>query len=131
MGLVSRNDPKHDPQTKRAIFSAKAGAVTNVVMTKEGANLYYVVSRTSPTQRTLDEARADVEKKWRAEQLATVRAAHVERLKKGGKITVDKAAVAAVEVATKGAGKAGMKGSKVGGAPAGDDDDDEYEADDE
>jgi parvulin-like peptidyl-prolyl isomerase len=123
MGLVTKTDKKLDPAMKRAIFSLKAGAVSGVVMTKEGANIFYVTNRKAPTQRTLEEAQADVERKWRAEQITAAKTARVQKLAKSGKISIDKAALAAVEVPVKGAGK--------GGKHAEDTEDDEDDAGDD
>lgn len=127
MGLVNRLDKKLDPAAKKAIFAAKAGTVTRVVVTKEGANIYYVVSRKAPVQKTLDEARVDVERQWRADQLAKAKEAHVERLKKTGRVSVDKAALAAVSLPAAPVAKGWVKGGKAGAAPAepdaGDEDD--------
>ena len=130
MGLVNKADPKLDKAMKKAIFATKMGAVSTVVMTKEGANIFYVANRKAPTQKTLEDAHDDVEKKWHGEQLLAAKQAHVDRLKKSAKISIDKAALGAVEVPVKGAAKA-AKVAGAAGAPDDDGDDDDDAGDDD
>jgi peptidylprolyl isomerase len=120
MGLVTRTDKKLDPVLRKMAFATKAGTVSKVFMTKEGANILYVVARKAPQQKSFDAARADVEKKWKAEKVAAAKQKHVDALRKSAKVSVDKAALAAVALPER-KGKA----TKAAGGGTDDDGDDE------
>ncbi len=123
MGLVSKNDKKVDAAIRKAAFAQKAGTVSEVFITKEGANIIWVQSRRQPTQKTFEQAEKEVAKAYRQDAVAKATAARVESLKKTAKIKIDDKAVAAVSIPEKGAKKA----ASGKGAPDDDEDEDEDE----
>ncbi|MBM4390786.1 MAG: peptidyl-prolyl cis-trans isomerase [Deltaproteobacteria bacterium] len=124
MGLVAKNDKKIDSAIRKAAFAQKPGTVSEVFMTKEGANIVWVQSRRQPTQKTFEQADKEVAKAYRQDAVAKATAARVESLKKTAKIKIDDKAVAAVALPEKGAKKdAGSTSAPVD--DDGDDGDDE------
>ncbi len=121
MGLVAKNDKKIDAAIRKIAFAQKAGTVSAVFMTKEGANIIWVQSRRQPTQKTFEQAEKEVAKAYRQDAIAKATAARVDALKKTAKIKIDDKAVAAVVIPEKGAKKA------AGGKGAPDDDEEEDE----
>jgi peptidyl-prolyl cis-trans isomerase C len=107
MGMVSRTDPKVDAALKKAVFGTKVGQVSGVFLTKEGANVVFVVNRKAGVQRTFEQARADVEKRWRVEQTVAAQAAYVATLRKSASVSVDAKALAAVALPEKKVAAAG------------------------
>ncbi len=121
MGLITKNDKKVDAAVRKTAFATKAGDVSAVFMTKEGANIVWAQARRAAAQKSFEQAEKDVAKKYRQDQVAKATAARVESLKKTAKVKVDDKALAAVVIPEKGAGK----GAKAGGKHADEDEDEE------
>jgi parvulin-like peptidyl-prolyl isomerase len=96
LGLVVRSDKKLDPTVVKTLFSTRPGTVSAVFMTREGANIVWVVRKREPAAKTFEQAQPDVLKRWKAAKMVEARTASVARLEKASRVKVDEAALAAV-----------------------------------
>ncbi len=120
MGLVTKTDKKVDATVRKMLFTTKVGTVSKVFTTREGANIVWVSGKRAATQKTFEQANADVLKRWKAAKLVEARAEKVAKLEKASKVKIEETALAAVPLpVAKGAAKAKAKAAPAkAAAPA-------------
>ena len=101
MGFVTRKQKGIDAAVLKVVFATRPGTVSGVFMTREGANVVYVVAKKAPQPKTFEQAHPDVLRKWKATKMAEAKAARLAKLEKASRVTVDDAALAAVVLPTR------------------------------
>jgi hypothetical protein len=121
MGLVARNDKRVDATVRKVLWTTKVGKVSEVFMTREGANIVWAAGKREQGLKTFEQAQPDVLKRWKAAKLLEARNDKVAKLEKASRVRVDDAALAAVPLpAARGAAAAKGKpaAAKVAGKAA-------------
>lgn len=119
MGLVTKTDKKVDATVRKMLFTTKVGTVSKVFTTREGANIVWVSGKRAATQKTFEQAHADVLKRWKAAKLVEARAEKVAKLEKASKVKIEETALAAVPLPVAKVAKAKAKAAPAkAAAPA-------------
>lgn len=119
MGLVTKTDKKVDATVRKMLYTTKVGTVSKVFTTREGANIVWVSGKRAATQKTFEQAHADVLKRWKAAKLVEARAEKVAKLEKASKVKIEETALAAVPLPVAKVAKAKAKAAPAkAAAPA-------------